>query len=252
MNILIIEDEKRAANRLEKLVKTLNPDTEVLDKLESVQKSVSWFQQNKSPDLVFMDIQLADGLSFEIFDAVKVDAPIIFTTAYDEYALRAFKVNSIDYLLKPFDADDLKKAMSKLELLSQKNEQINTIDQIKEAMKMLTNNYKERFMVKIGEHIKTIAVSDIDYFFSWEKASYCHTRHDKTYLLDYPLEEIEGMIDPEKFFRINRKFIISMAAIKDIISYSNSRLKIIFHQPVADEVIVSRDRVSDFKQWLDR
>lgn len=252
MNILIVEDEKRAANRLEKLVLDVKPSAVILDKIESVKKGIEWFEKNPAPHLVFMDIQLADGLSFEILDQIEITAPIIFTTAYDEYALQAFKVNSIDYLLKPFDAEDLNKAFEKLDRLKGSSASINPMEQISKAMSMLTNSYKQRFMVKIGEHIKTIPVEEIDYFFSRDKASYAQTIEGKTYLLDYALEDIAGMIDPEKFFRINRQFIISLEAIKDIVSYSNSRLKIVFRHPVEDEVIVSRDRVGDFKCWLDR
>jgi len=253
MKIVIVEDEKPAANRLAKLLQDHSSDFEIVAKLDSVKKSVEWFGSNSEIDLVFMDIQLADGLSFEVFEHVEITAPVIFTTAYDEYALKAFKVNSVDYLLKPVDIDDISKALNKLDNIRKNNsEPSQTVEQIANAMQMLTSKYKNRFLVKTGEHIKSIAVDDIIYFFSRDKASFCQTSDHKNYLLDYSLEQIENMLNPERFFRINRKYIITLESIKDIISYSNSRLKIVFTQPVDEDVVVSRDRVADFKQWLDR
>lgn len=251
MNILIIEDERPAAMRLEKLIKNCQDQINILDKIDSVKNAVQWFQyDHHPPDLIFMDIQLADGLSFEIFEHVKIEAPVIFTTAFDEYALKAFKVNSIDYLLKPIDEEELRKAFDKLERLGAIRH--NTLAQITQAMKMLTYKYKSRFVIKIGEHIKSIGIDGILYFFSREKASFCHSTDSKNYLLDYSLEQIEGMIDPQIFFRINRKYLISLNAIEDIISYSNSRLKIVLKNTNDNDVIVSRDRVGDFKDWLNR
>lgn len=254
MNVLIIEDERPAATRLEKLLKKVDAEMVVLDKIDSVKKAVQWFRSaSSSPDLIFMDIQLADGLSFEIFEHVDITVPVIFTTAFDEYALKAFKVNSIDYLLKPVDEDELQGAFDKLNRLGAgKPAKANTLEQITQAMEMLTNKYKSRFLVKVGEHIKSIGVESIFYFFSREKASFCQITDGKNYLLDYSLEQIEGMVDPQVFFRINRKYLISMDAIEDIISYSNSRLKVILKNSNDSDVIVSRDRVSDFKIWLDR
>lgn len=251
MRVLIIEDEKMAANRLEKLAKSLNDEIEVLAKIDTVTGSVAWLSENDPPDLIFMDIQLADGLSFEIFDHTKVDVPVIFTTAYDEYALKAFKVNSIDYLLKPIDADELREALDKLKKVRPQNLS-NPADQIAKAMEMLTNRYKQRFLVKTGEHIKSIPTDEIAYFFSRDKASYCHTYENKNYLIDYPLEEIDAKVNPEQYFRVNRKYIISMESINDIISYSNSRLRVVLTHSQDEEVIVSRERVSTFKAWLDR
>jgi len=251
MRVLIIEDEKMAANRLEKLAKSVDDEIEILAKLDTVTGSVAWLSANKPPDLIFMDIQLADGLSFEIFDHTTVEAPVIFTTAYDEYALKAFKVNSIDYLLKPIDADELKEALNKLNKVRIHNI-ANPADQIAKAMEMLSNKYKQRFLVKTGEHIKSIPTDEIAYFFSRDKASYCHTIDGKNFLIDYTLEEIDAKVNPEQYFRVNRKYIISMDCIKDIISYSNSRLKVVLMQDQDEEVIVSRERVSTFKAWLDR
>ncbi|MBL3657563.1 LytR/AlgR family response regulator transcription factor [Fulvivirga sediminis] len=252
MKVLIIEDERPAARRLEKLLEIYNDSIEVVDKIPSVKNAVSWFNNNNKPlDLVFMDIQLADGLSFEIFEHIEMPAPVIFTTAYDEYALKAFKVNSIDYLLKPIDIEELTTAIEKWERITKKSfDESAMVKQIAEAMTMLQTNYKNRFIVKIGEHVKSIAIADIQYFYSKEKATFCHATDGRNYLLDHPLEKIVEMVNPEKFYRVNRGYIISMEAFDDIISYSNSRLKINL-KDCDDEVIVSRDRVGDFKKWLD-
>lgn len=254
MNILIIEDERPAAAKLERLLLKYNDQINILEKIDSVKKAVKWLQlPGNKPELIFMDIQLADGLSFEIFEHVDIEAPVIFTTAFDEYALKAFKVNSIDYLLKPIDEDDLEAAFKKLDRLAGNHQpKSNTLEQITQAMAMLTNKYKSRFVIKVGEHIKSIAVDEVLYFFSRDKASYCCINDGKNYLLDYSLEQIEGMVDPEIFFRINRKYLLSLKAIDDIISYSNSRLKIVLKSCSDNDVIVSRDRVNDFKNWLDR
>ncbi|MBL6449521.1 response regulator transcription factor [Fulvivirga sp. 29W222] len=252
MDVFIIEDEKPAAARLERLLKNYNGEINVLAKIDSVKKAIKWLQSH-DPEIIFMDIQLADGLSFEIFEHVDIQAPVIFTTAYDEYALKAFKVNSIDYLLKPIDEEELDNAFKKLDRLANNHQsQSNTLAQINQAMTMLTNKYKSRFVVKVGEHIKSIAVDEIQYFFSRDKASFCCLEDAKNYLLDYSLEQIEGMVDPEIFFRISRKYLISLEAIEDIISYSNSRLRVVLQNCTDEDVIVSRERVNDFKSWLDR
>ncbi len=250
MNIIIIEDEKMAAKRLETMLLQVVPESTIIAKLESVKKSIEWLQSHDQPDLIFMDIQLGDGLSFEIFEHVNISAPIIFTTAYDEYALKAFKVNSIDYLLKPIDNEGLNNSIKKLKGL-QKNS-LHSTEDIMHAMEMLSGKYKNRFLVKTGEHMKSISVDNIHYFFSREKATFCSIAEGKNYILDYTLDQLDQKLDPELFFRISRQFIISMDSIKDIISYSNSRLKLIFINESTIEAIVSRDRVADFKLWLDR
>ena len=254
MTVVIVEDEKMAADRLASLLHKHNPEIEVLAHIESVKKGIQWFRDQAPPDLVFMDIQLADGLSFEIFEVVEVKAPIIFTTAYDEYALKAFKVNSIDYLLKPIDEDDLEAAFKKLSALRKADHQTPQVQsgQIEELVRMLSQPYKSRFIIKVGEHIKSVVVKDIVCFFSREKATFFTTREPRNYLIDYSLEQVEKMLDPQSFFRVSRKYIIALEAIQDIISYSNSRLKVILQQPADDEIIVSRERVGDFKRWLDR
>ena len=252
MKVLIVEDESMASKRLTNLLLKLEPDIEILDQLDSVKTAVKWLSNNQA-DLLFFDIQLADGLSFEILNQVNIQTPIIFTTAFDEYAIKAFKVNSIDYLLKPIDPEELKHALEKFhQNFRQPEPQQPNMTMLEQAMKMLTKQYKERFVVKIGEHIHTIPVSDTAYFFSQDKATFLVTQEKKRYIIDYTLEEVEGLIDPQDFFRINRKYLVSMRAVKDIVSYTNSRLRIILHQSDEMDAIVSRERVQDFKKWLDR
>ncbi|MTI32617.1 LytR/AlgR family response regulator transcription factor [Xanthovirga aplysinae] len=255
MNILIIEDEQLAANRLEKIIQKLDRSVEVLQKIESVERAVQWFKHNSAPDLAFFDIQLADGLSFEIFDKIEVKCPIIFTTAFDEYALKAFKVNSIDYLLKPIDPEELGKAMEKYKALFAKNQpsqKVPNLHKLEKALEMLNPNTKSRFVVKTGERIQSIQVEQILYFVSREKATFIYAKDDRKYLIDYSLEQVEKMVDKKRFFRINRKYIIAIDAIQDIISYSNSRLKLNLIDHEDNDIIVSREKVSDFKLWLDQ
>ncbi|MFV8353634.1 LytR/AlgR family response regulator transcription factor [Flavobacterium sp. XS2P14] len=255
MTTIIIEDEKPAARLLQRKLEKLNVAVGVM--LHSVEESIDWFSKNEHPDLIFLDIQLSDGLSFEIFEKVSIKSAVIFTTAYDEYALRAFKLNSIDYLLKPIDEDDLEAAVTKFKSLLPKQElqtQNLTID-FEQIKKMLTNpfekTYKKRFTVKIGQHLKVISIEEIECFFSENKGTYLHTFDNRNYLLECTLELLEQELDPADFFRISRKFIIPLKAIKEIVVYSNSRLKVILPSYKDEEVIVSREKVSDFKTWIE-
>lgn len=250
MNVLIIEDEKPAARLLQRKLQKLGIEAGTM--LHSVEESIEWFSNNPHPELIFLDIQLSDGLSFEIFDTIAIDSAVIFTTAYDEYALRAFKLNSIDYLLKPIDEDDLEVAVNKYQ---QRQPQVQNVsldfDQIK---RMLTNplekSYKKRFTIKMGQHLKMINIEDAECFYSENKGTYIHTTDGRNYLLECTLEQLETEIDPAQFFRVSRKFIVSIKAIKDIVVYTNSRLKVVLPSYKDDEVIVSRERVNDFKEWL--
>ncbi|QCK14423.1 LytR/AlgR family response regulator transcription factor [Mangrovivirga cuniculi] len=251
MNILIIEDEKPAAKRLESIIKQLKPDYKVIAKIDSVKDSVEFLKNNSNLDLIFLDIQISDGISFEIFDHVEVKVPIIFTTAYNEYALKAFELNSVDYLLKPIDDEDVEKALNKLEDLKSSFSGENQIQQLTDTMKSLTKNYKNRFLIKTGEHYKSVPVNQINYFYSREKATFCNTLDGKNLLLDHSLDKLESLLDPDSFYRVNRKYIISFSAIKDIIAYSNSRLKVIIENQPEDDIIVSRDKVNEFKSKLD-
>ena len=247
MNIIIIEDEKPAARLLQRKVEKLG--LQVNQMLHSVEESINWFQNNPHPDLIFLDIQLSDGLSFEIFEAIDIKSAVIFTTAYDEYALRAFKLNSIDYLLKPIDEEDLETAISKFKNQFQKSS-IASLD-FEMIKKMLVNpidrEYKKRFTIKMGQQLKMINIEEVECFFSENKGTYLHTFDNRDYLLDNTLEQLETELNPEDFYRVSRKFIIPMKAIKEIQLYSNSRLKVILPTYKEDEVIVSREKVGDCK-----
>ncbi len=251
--VLIIEDEKPASDWLKQLILKFDPQISVLAVIDSVSGAAEWFQQNQSPDLVFMDIQLADGLSFEIFECVKVLCPVIFTTAYEEYAIKAFKVNSVDYLLKPIAFNELEAAFQKFETRAHSLQTAPsvTIELLNKVKEMLRKQYKTRFVIKVGEHLKSITVEDILFFYSLEKATYLCTADFKTYLVDYSLDRIAEMIDERRFFRINRKYILSNQSIADIVFYSNSRLKIKLKKSNEESIIVSRDKVAAFKEWLD-
>jgi DNA-binding LytR/AlgR family response regulator len=251
MNIIIIEDEKPSARRLQRMLKNLDLETQVM--LHSVEESISWFQNNEHPDLIFLDIQLSDGLSFEIFEAIEIKSAIIFTTAYDEYALQAFKLNSIDYLLKPIDDEELVAAVKKYK--NRTSEQQTVSLDFNDIKKLLVNpidrEYKKRFSVKVGQHLKLINVDDIECIYSENKGTYVHTTEGRNYLLDTTLEHLENELEPQTFFRINRKFFVNINAIKDMVSYTNSRLQIKLKSYNEQDVIVARERVKDFKNWLE-
>lgn len=253
MNVLIIEDEPLAAQRLETLIVGLLDNARVVDKIDSVKKSVHWLQKNATPDLILMDIQLADGISFLIFEQCEVKAPVIFTTAYDEYALKAFKVNSIDYILKPVDKAELANALRKLELLKNIQPSREALMQsISQAMSMLTKKYKERFVIKVGEHLKTVDVKNVLYFYSQEKTTFCHTTDNRNHILDFTLEQLEALVDPAGYFRVNRKYLVRSDSIQDIIAHTNSRLRLVLKDSQDNDVIVARERVQEFRHWLDR
>jgi len=253
MKVLIIEDESQAARRLQNLVLEIDPSIMVVGTTDSIVSSVKWLEANAVPDLIFMDIQLGDGLSFEIFERTEVKAPIIFTTAYDEYALKAFKVNSIDYILKPVDKTELSSALLKFKSLTKSgNFPQSIVDNIGQVVELLTKKYKERFVVKVGEHLRTIEVKDIEYFFSQEKVTLCVTSDNRNHIIDFTLEHLQEMVDPQVFFRINRKYLVGAASILDIVSYSNSRLRLKVKGSSDNSIIVARERVQEFKAWLDR
>ena len=250
MKTIIIEDEKPAARLLQRKLEKLNVRVEVM--LHSVQEAIEWFSNNEHPDLIFLDIQLSDGLSFELFEKVEIQSAVIFTTAYDEYALRAFKLNSIDYLLKPIDEDELAIAISKFKNLFQINGNSNIdFEAIKRMLvKPIEKEYRKRFTVKIGQHLKVISTDEIECFFSENKGTYIHTFDNRNYLIDSTLEVLEQELDAKDFYRISRKFIIPIKAIKEIVVYSNSRLRVILPTFKDEEVIVSREKVADFKNWI--
>lgn len=251
MKAIIIEDEKPAARRLQRLLSELKFDASIM--LHSVEESIDWFQKNEHPDLIFLDIQLSDGLSFEIFDIIEVKSAIIFTTAYDEYALQAFKLNSIDYLLKPIDDEELEKAVKKYQKFKPEKEKI-SVD-FEDIKKLLVNplerEYKKRFTAKVGQHLKIINADEVECFYSENKGTYAATIDGRNYLLDTTLENLDSELSPKLFFRVSRKFYVNINHIKDIISYTNSRLQIKLNTFTEQEIIVSRERVKDFKLWLE-
>ena len=251
MKVIIIEDEKPSARRLDRMLKGLDMKVEAM--LHSVEESLAWFQTNEHPDLIFLDIQLSDGLSFEIFDNIEIKSAIIFTTAYDEYALQAFKLNSIDYLLKPIDSEELEKAVIKYRerIPEGKNVSLDFEDIKKLLVNPLEREYKKRFTVKVGQHLKMITIDTIECFYSENKGTYIHTTDNRDYLIDATLEDLDKELEPQTFFRVSRKFYVNINAIKDMVSYTNSRLQIKLNSFNEHEVIVSRERVRDFKDWLE-
>ncbi|WP_037320566.1 LytTR family DNA-binding domain-containing protein [Salegentibacter sp. Hel_I_6] len=246
---IIIEDEKPAARRLQRMLSRLNIETAIM--LHSVAEAVDWFNSNDHPDLIFLDIQLSDGISFEIFDQVETESAVIFTTAYDEYALKAFKLNSVDYLLKPIDEEELANAVVKFKenyLKKSPHIDFNAFRKILETGNK--PDYKTRFTIQVGQHLKIIPANDICCFYSENKASYLTTTSGRNYPLDVSLENLEKDLDPDKFFRINRKAIVNIDCIEDIISYTNSRLEVKVKVFSEFQLIVSRERVRDFKNWI--
>jgi two-component system response regulator LytT len=252
VKILIIEDENAAARRLEKLIGEIAPEASILDRLDSVEAAVPWLKNNPQPDLIMLDIHLADGSSFEIFQHVDVTAPIIFTTAFDEHALQAFKENTVDYLLKPIKVNELQAAIEKYKRLYQ---QITSPDYKILSETLLkqggSSNYIRRMLIRFSNSFKLIDMKDVAYFYTKDKITFLVSRSSgKRYPADYPLDKLEGIIDPEVFFRINRQFIINVAAIKEMHPYSKSRVKIDLDPPVELETVVSTERSAEFKRWL--
>jgi DNA-binding LytR/AlgR family response regulator len=261
MNAIVVEDEPLAARRLTELLRRQQPPVQVQATADSVEAAVALLQTTAAPDVLFLDIHLADGLSFELFERVPVRCPVIFTTAYDQYALRAFKVNSIDYLLKPIDEEELQAALHKLRAVRPAAPptapapafDASVLAQVLQQLQPQQNQYKKQFVVKVGEHLKVVPVEQVSYFFSLEKATFVQTRENRRFVLDQTLEQLEKLLDPQQFFRLNRAYLVHHDAILDIIHYSNSRLKTTL-LPAAPEgdVLVSRERVPAFRQWLDR
>jgi len=247
MKVVIVEDERLASKRLESLLVKAEPGIEIIQILESVEDAINWFSQNSKPDLIFMDIQLDDGISFEIFDAVKIDAPVIFTTAYNEYAIRAFKVNSVDYLLKPIEQEALETAIQKFKKLFAESGDFET--KLARVIGQISTQYKTRFFIKVGIRFKSIPVESICSFFVEERNTFLTTTEGKNYDLDHSLDQLQKMVDPKLFFRINRNYLVNINCIDEIISYSTNRLKLKLGKT---EQIVSRDKVTDFKEWMDR
>lgn len=251
MNVLIIEDETAAAVNLKSILRSVMPDCNVIDVLESIEESVDFFNDKSqpTPDLVFMDIHLADGESFRIFDSVEIQAPIIFTTAYDEYALRAFKVNSIDYILKPIKAEDLRHAIDKFTLLSgmERNDYKSRVNTMIESSK---RDSQRVFLVHFKDKIIPLSIDDVAFFYTSNEKVSAHTYSGERYVIDRTLEVLHSLLPDDEFFRANRQFIVARKAVKDIAVWFGSRLSLNLSIETPEKIIISKARVPEFKQWL--
>lgn len=251
MNVLIIEDETAAAVNLQAILRNIVPESRVLDVLESIEESVEYFKEKNSPtpDLVFMDIHLADGESFRIFDSVEIAAPIIFTTAYDEYALRAFKVNSIDYILKPIKEDDLSRAINKFTRLNG----VERSDYKSRVNTMIENSKRDSqrvFLVHFKDKIIPLSIDDVAFFYTSNEKVSATTFTGENYIIDRTLETLQSTLPEDEFFRANRQFIVARKAVKDIVIWFGSRLSLNLTLPTPEKIIISKARVPEFKQWL--
>ena len=253
MQVVIIEDEHLTAERIAALLRQIDPGIEIKAIFDSVKRSAEWFNSHEKPDLVFMDIQLADGLSFDIFDHVNIEAPVIFITAFQEYAIRAFKVNSVDYLLKPVSEEDLRAALDKFRRYHNRELSIPSIggDLLQTIRDMISRPHKNRFMVRVGDHIRTLDVEQILYFYSLQKGTYLHSADKHNYVVDYTLGKLEELLDPQIFHRINRRYLITHRAIRDVITLSSSKIKVTLLHSDDEEIYISRERITAFKVWLD-
>jgi DNA-binding LytR/AlgR family response regulator len=251
MNVLVVENEHPAADKIVRLLKKIDKSIAVIDVIETVEEAINRLQEKPQPDLILMDIQLDDGLCFEIFDTVNVDLPVIFTTAYDEYTLRAFKVNSIDYLLKPIDEESLRSAINKYKKLNADKDPFRR--DFRQLLHEFRNQYKSRFLIKIGDKFRSVPSGEISHFHICERSVFLNDYQGKDYGIDYSLEQLQDMLDPRKFFRVNRECIVNIDSITLMYSYSSSRLQLTLkNKEKSDLFIVSRDKVADFKRWVDR
>lgn len=255
MKVLIVEDEPHAQQELNRLLARVPADIVVLDFTDSIEDTVVWLADNPSPDLIFMDIQLSDGLSFEVFNQTTVKAPVIFTTAFDEYAIRAFKVNSIDYLLKPVKLDELTAAIKKFEELSGQSGNTSTglkLDQIEKLLEIHKPAYKSRFIARVGDQIIHIDIKEVAYFMAEDNEVMLVTRENRRYIIDYTLDQLTGLLNPDDFFRISRSFIITPGSIQKISKYFNSRLHLLLAPETEEAVLISRVKVPEFMKWMDK
>ena len=248
MKVLIIEDEKLASDRLTKMILELEPTAEIVGAFVSVKSSVEWLKSHTAPNVIMMDINLADGQSFEIFSMVEVKTPVIFTTAYDQHALDAFKVSSIDYLLKPIKMEELKRAFDKLHSFNEENAK--QMEILLKKFAIHSRDFQKRIVIRYGDTIKMVEVSDVAYFYTEEKINYLCTHADLRYPVDHNLDELEHMLDPSVFFRINRQFIVNIHAIDNMLAWSKSRVKVVLRPPSKEDTIVSTERSPHFKGWL--
>lgn len=258
MKILIVEDEELAVKKLQKTLASVDDSTEIVGVADSIKSSVDWLQHNPPPDLILMDIELSDGQSFEIFNLTEVKTPVIFTTSYDEFALKAFKVNSVDYLLKPIQKEDLEAALVKFKKMKESfggtitNKQDMSIDHIVKELqqKLQPKEYRKRFLVKHAQKLVSITCEEIAYFYSDGRLNFFKTSDNRKFVVDYTMDELEDMLDPDKYFRISRSFYVSVASIEKIDDYFGNRLILHLNPPVDKEALVSREKVTDFKKWM--
>lgn len=252
MKILLIEDEDPAAKRLQKMLKEIEPAAIIPEHIVSVSSAIKWLKENEAPDLIISDIQLSDGISFDIFKKINTQCPIVFTTAYDQYAIDAFKVNSIDYLLKPVKKEELLTAINKFKNLKNTQTQSFDINKLLQSFNAASaTTYKNRFIVRYGEHIKTINIQDVAYFYTEDKINFLTTKEGRRYTIDFNLDTLETMLNPQVYFRINRQYIIGIHSITEMFAYSKSRVLVKLNPPTKQETVVSTERSGDFKLWLD-
>lgn len=251
MKAVIIEDEELAARRLKSLIAECDPGIEVVASLESVAGSIEWFRNNPPPDLVFLDIHLEDGLSFAIFDEIRINVPIIFTTAFDEYAIKAFKLKSIDYLLKPISKEELESAIKKFREWGGENKTLVDLAGLIQLLGPKRQEYRERFSVTVGDKLRTLDVNEIAYIFSTSSITFAVTSDNRQYSLDQSIDKLLNELNPANFFRVNRQYLVCYKSIVNVHVYPKSRLKLELNPPVKDMVFVSIDRVPEFKKWLD-
>jgi DNA-binding LytR/AlgR family response regulator len=252
MKVLIVEDEPPAAKRLRQLLLEKRPAALVVGMQDGVENTVRWLRSNPTPDLLFFDIQLADGLSFDIFQQQPISAPVIFTTAYDQYTLQAFKLNSVDYLLKPIDPEELEQALQKFDRWFGPRPAL-TPETLQNLLQTFAQpSYKERFMIKIGQQLTYILAQDVAYFYSEDGLAFAQMNDKKRHAIDYTLDQLEDRLDPRYFFRLNRKVIAHIQSIRKAEPYFNSRFILELQPPASFELIISRDRASAFKAWLDK
>lgn len=251
MKVLIIENEKPAAERLCRLLARIDDEIRIVGILETVEGTVNWLEEHDKPDLILMDIQLDDGLCFEVFEIINVETPIIFTTAFDAYTLKAFKVNSVDYLLKPIEEGALSVALNKF-----KNLRLPIVEDsspLERVMSGMAKHHKSRFLIKIGSKYRSVEVKDIRYFCVQDKTTFLSTDQGREYPIDYSLDKLQAQLDQDTFYRLNRNCLININAVEDMIAYSSSRLKLVIKdEENSDLFVVSRDKVTDFKKWIDR
>jgi two-component system, LytTR family, response regulator LytT len=250
MKILIVEDEDLAVKKLQKTLAAVNPSAKVVGTTDSIKSTVEWLQQNDQPDLILMDIELADGQSFEIFNLTEVNSPVIFTTSYDEFALKAFKVNSVDYLLKPIQKEDLQAALEKFQKMKSSAE-VKIESLVKELQqKLQPKEYRKRFLVKLGQKLVSVEIGEIAFFYSDGRLNFFKTIDNRKFVVDYTMDELEEMLDPQKFFRISRSFYVSVNSIEKIDDYFGNRLILGLKPAVEKEALVSREKVTEFKKWM--